>query len=58
MAGADRLKYEIVSPRVGKPGSVFVPTEGVNLDALLENGFIKVSKPKKDADPKIGTDKE
>jgi hypothetical protein len=39
--------YKIVSPRVGNPGDEFVPVAGVNLDALLEHGFIiEVSKPK------------
>jgi hypothetical protein len=39
--------YKIVSPRVGTPGDEFVPVAGVNLDALISNGFIiEVSKPK------------
>lgn len=33
--------YEIVSERCGEPGSVFVPVEGVNVEALLASGFIK-----------------
>jgi hypothetical protein len=46
--------YKIVSPRVGTPGDEFVPVAGVNLDALLEHGFIievgklKTVKPKGD----------
>jgi hypothetical protein len=41
-------EYEIISSRVGEPGKEYVPREGVNVDALIEYGFIKVkSKPKK-----------
>jgi len=44
--------YKIVSPRVGTPGDEFVPVAGVNLDALLEHGFIievgKLKKPKQE----------
>jgi hypothetical protein len=41
-------EYEIISSRVGEPGKEYVPSEGVNVDALIEYGFIKVkSKPKK-----------
>jgi hypothetical protein len=48
--------YKIVSPRVGTPGDEFVPVAGVNLDALIEGGFIievgtekpKTRKPKGD----------
>jgi hypothetical protein len=42
------MKYEIVSPRVGKPGTEYEPQPGVNLAPLLANGFIKESpqKPK------------
>jgi hypothetical protein len=53
--------YKIVSPRVGTPGDEFVPMPGVNIEALLEHGFIiEVEKPKT-AKPKgdnITTDKE
>jgi hypothetical protein len=39
--------YQIVSPRVGTPGDKFVPVAGVNIEALLEHGFIiQVEKPK------------
>ena len=34
-------KYTIVSERVGEPGATFEPVEGVNIDALIEGGFIK-----------------
>jgi len=53
------MKYVVVSPRVGEPGSVFEPAEGVNVDALLEGGFIKAaSKPKASDEPKISPEKE
>jgi hypothetical protein len=34
-------EYEIISPRVGEPGAEYVPADGVNVDALVEYGFIK-----------------
>lgn len=37
-------KYIIVSERVGTPGDAFDPEEGVNVEALLEFGFIKHNK--------------
>jgi hypothetical protein len=42
------MNYEIVSPRLGNPGDLFTPKPGVNVGALLDNGFIKESaqKPK------------
>jgi hypothetical protein len=42
------MKYEIVSPRLGTVGDKFDPKPGVNVGALLDNGFIKESaqKPK------------
>ena len=42
------MKYDIVSPRLGNPGDLFTPKPGVNVTALLDNGFIKESaqKPK------------
>ena len=33
--------YVIVSERVGIPGEAFTPDEGVNVDALVQHGFIK-----------------
>lgn len=38
------MKYIIISDLVGTPGDVFVPAEGINIDALLEGGFIKAEK--------------
>lgn len=34
------MKYVIKSERVGKIGNIFEPAEGVNIDALIEGGFI------------------
>jgi hypothetical protein len=34
------VKYLVVSHRVGEPGSVFVPKQGINVEALLTGGFI------------------
>lgn len=36
-------KYTIVSELVGTPGDEFVPGEGINVDALIEGGFIKAA---------------
>ncbi len=45
------MKYIIVSELVGEPGSEFVPEKGVNVDALLDGGFIKTdTKPTKSKD--------
>lgn len=33
-------EYIIVSERVGEPGASFTPAEGVNVQALLDGGFI------------------
>jgi hypothetical protein len=41
------MKYEIISPRVGEPGTEYVPVEGINIDALIEGGFIKATKTSK-----------
>lgn len=35
-------EYEIISPRVGEPGTTYTPAEGINVDALLAGGFIKI----------------
>ncbi len=39
--------YVIVSPRLGTPGDKYEPQDGVNIEALLEGGFISTDKPKK-----------
>jgi hypothetical protein len=42
------MKLVIVSDLVGTPGEEFVPAEGINVEALLEGGFIKTEKPTKE----------
>lgn len=42
------MKLIIVSDLVGTPGQEFVPAEGINVEALLEGGFIKTEKPTKE----------
>lgn len=42
------MKYTIISDLVGTPGNEFHPAEGVNVDALVEGGFIKETKPTKE----------
>lgn len=42
------MKLIIVSDLVGTPGEEFVPAEGINVEALLEGGFIKTEKPTKE----------
>ena len=39
--------YIIVSPRIGTPGDVYEPDDGINVDALLDGGLISTDKPKK-----------
>lgn len=41
------MKYIIVSELVGEPGEEFHPAEGINVEALVEGGFIKAEKPSK-----------
>ena len=42
------MKLIIVSELVGTPGEEFVPSEGINVEALVEGGFIKQQKPIKE----------
>ena len=42
------MKLIIVSELVGTPGEEFVPVEGINVEALIEGGFIKQEKPTKE----------
>jgi hypothetical protein len=39
--------YIVISPRVGTPGDVYEPQEGVNVEALIAGGLISTDKPKK-----------
>lgn len=36
------MKYVIQSERLGKVGDSFEPADGVNIEALIEGGFIAV----------------
>jgi hypothetical protein len=36
--------YTIISPRLGTVGDKFEPSEGINIEALLDGGFIKSDK--------------
>jgi len=44
---------KIISPRVGTPGDEYDETAaaeaGINVEALIEHGFISTSKPRKSA---------
>jgi hypothetical protein len=37
------MKYIIVSELVGTVGAEYIPADGINVDALLDGGFIKVA---------------
>ena len=37
---SEQVEYRIISERVGELGSVFVPKQGINVEALLAGGFI------------------
>jgi hypothetical protein len=54
------MKYTILSPRIGTPGDIYEPVEGVNVDALLSGGFIIQSPTAapKGAKTKTDTNKE
>lgn len=39
-------KYLIKSDKVGNVGDEFIPDEGINVDALLEGGFIEIASKK------------
>lgn len=42
------MKLIIVSELVGIVGDEFIPAEGINVEALIEGGFIKTEKPIKE----------
>jgi hypothetical protein len=42
------VKLIIISELVGTPGEEFVPSEGINVEALIEGGFIKKEKSTKE----------
>ena len=35
------MAYVIASPRLGTVGDTYEPADGVNIEALIEGGFIK-----------------
>ena len=39
-------KYTVLSDKVGEPGTPYVPEEGINVQALLDGGFIAETKSK------------
>lgn len=39
-------KYLIKSDKVGNVGDEFLPEEGINVNALLEGGFIEIASKK------------
>ena len=47
------MKYTIISPRIGTVGKEFVPEVGMDLKALVFNGFIKAVKETSDSDASI-----
>lgn len=34
------MTYKILNPRVGTPGDEWIPRPGVNIEALINGGFI------------------
>lgn len=38
------MAYTIIAENVGTPGAEYVPAEGINIEALLDGGFIKSDK--------------
>jgi hypothetical protein len=56
------MPYKILSPRLGVPGDEWVPVEGVNVEALLEHGFLieigNKSKPATNSGGKVKPKKE
>ena len=42
-------KYIVISELVGEPGAEFIPEEGINVEALIEGGFIKTDSKTKTA---------
>jgi hypothetical protein len=33
--------YKILSPKLGTPGDVFEPADGINIQALIDGGFVE-----------------
>ena len=53
------MGYVITSPRLGMVGDAYQPADGVNIEALIEGGFIKsTSKSTKSDKPSTDTNEE
>ena len=53
------MKYTILNEAVGEVGTEFVPDDGINVEALIEGGFIKsTSKATKSDKPITDTNEE
>jgi hypothetical protein len=52
------MKYIIQSDKVGKIGDEFIPDEGINVEALLEGGFISTASEPKSPKVKLEAPKE
>ena len=52
------MGYRITSERVGTVGDEYHPVEGVNLDALIEHGFIVETKTTAPKGGKVASKKE
>lgn len=46
------MKYRIISPRLGTPGELYEPEIWVNLQVLLNNGFIEPAEDPAPEQPK------
>jgi hypothetical protein len=48
------MKLIIASPRLGKVGDEYTPIEGVNVEALIDGGFlVSTTEPKKSSKVKL-----
>ena len=53
------MAYVIASPRLGNVGDAYEPKDGVNVEALIDGGFIKsTSKSTKSDKPSKDTNEE
>ena len=52
------MAYKIVSPRVGTPGDTYHPKPGVNVQALVDHGFIVETKTTAPKGGKVTSKKE
>ena len=52
------MAYTIISEAVGTPGEEYVPVEGINIEALLDGGFIKSDKTPTESAKTVETSEE